>query len=87
MRFSASQPRSRHDTVQHNKLLSREQNELITRVGPGTPMGTVLRAYWLPVLLSEEVQADGDPLRVRLLGEDLTAFRDSLGATQLNQAI
>ena len=60
-------------------MLSREQNELITRVGPGTPMGAVLRAYWLPALLSEEVQADGDPLRVRLLGEDLIAFRDTGG--------
>jgi nitrite reductase/ring-hydroxylating ferredoxin subunit len=56
-------------------MLSREQNDLITRVGPGTPMGTVLRAYWLPVLLSEEVAADGEPLRVKLLGEDLIAFR------------
>src|SRR5260370_42451771 len=60
-------------------MLSPEQNELITRVGPGTAMGTVLREYWLPAVLSEEVDADGPPLRVRLLGEDLVAFRDSTG--------
>jgi phthalate 4,5-dioxygenase len=60
-------------------MLTHEQNELIVRVGAGTPMGSVLRAYWLPVLLSEEVDPDGSPLRVRLLGEDLIAFRDTSG--------
>src|SRR5438045_4140749 len=60
-------------------MLSREQNEMIVRVGPDTPMGAVLRAYWLPVVLSEEVEVDGAPLRVRLLGEDLIAFRDTSG--------
>jgi phthalate 4,5-dioxygenase len=65
-------------------MLSREQNELITRVGPGTPMGAVLRAYWLPVLLSTEVPtADCNPVRVRLLGEDLIAFRDTTGRVGL----
>src|SRR5438128_1928516 len=61
-------------------MLSAEENELITRVGPGTAMGAVLRAYWLPMMPSEELPAaDGDPKRVRLLGEDLIAFRDSSG--------
>jgi phthalate 4,5-dioxygenase len=46
-------------------------------------MGTVLRRYWLPALLSEEVAADGDPLRLRLLGEDLIAFRDTQGQVGL----
>src|SRR4051794_6180256 len=64
-------------------MLSREQNELIVRVGPGTPMGDVLRAYWLPAILSEEVESDGAPLRVRLLGEDLLAFRDTAGKVGL----
>jgi phthalate 4,5-dioxygenase oxygenase subunit len=64
-------------------MLSHELNERIVRVGPGTPMGVALRAYWLPAVLSEEVAADGDPLRVRLLGEDLIAFRDSLGQVGL----
>ena len=66
-------------------MLSQEQNELIVRVGRGTLMGDVLRAYWLPAVLSEEVEADGTPLRVRLLGEDLIAFRDSNGQVGLIQ--
>src|SRR5581483_6482770 len=61
-------------------MLSDEDNELLTRVGPGTPMGEVLRHYWHPVLLSSELaEPDGPPLRVRLLGEDLVAFRDTSG--------
>jgi phthalate 4,5-dioxygenase len=64
-------------------MLTREQNELIVRVGPGTPMGNALRAYWLPAVLSEEVEADGAPLRVRLLGEDLLAFRNTAGKVAL----
>jgi nitrite reductase/ring-hydroxylating ferredoxin subunit len=61
-------------------MLSTEENELLTRVGSGTPMGELMRRYWLPALLSEEI-ADPDcpPVRVRLLGEDLVAFRDSGG--------
>jgi phthalate 4,5-dioxygenase len=61
-------------------MLSREDNETMCRVGPGTPMGTALRRFWLPALLSEELPApDGDPRRVQLLGEDFVAFRDSSG--------
>jgi phthalate 4,5-dioxygenase len=61
-------------------MLSKEENELVTRVGPGTPMGEAMRRYWLPALLAEELPApDGPPVRVRLLGEDLVAFRDSAG--------
>ena len=61
-------------------MLSKEDNELITRVGPGTLMGAFMRQYWLPGLLSTEVPArDGDPLRIRLLGENLIAFRDTNG--------
>ena len=61
-------------------MLSREENELITRVGPGTPMGNAMRRYWIPALLSRELaEPDGPPVRVRLLGEDLVAFRDSDG--------
>ena len=66
-------------------MLSAEQNERIVRVGPGTRMGSALRAYWLPALLSEEIAADGPPLRVRLLGEDLVAFRDTTGQVGLIQ--
>jgi phenylpropionate dioxygenase-like ring-hydroxylating dioxygenase large terminal subunit len=61
-------------------MLSREQNELLTHVGPGTAMGRTLRSYWMPALLSAELPApDCDPVRVRLLGEKLVAFRDSNG--------
>ncbi len=61
-------------------MLSKEDNELLTRTGPGTPMGELFRRYWLPVLLSEELPApDCAPVQVRILGEELVAFRDSNG--------
>src|SRR6266508_253332 len=61
-------------------MLSKEENELLTRVGPGTPMGAVLREYWMPMVFSSELpEPDCKPLRVRLLGEDLVAFRDTEG--------
>lgn len=61
-------------------MLTQEQNDLLTRVGPGTPMGEVLRRYWIPALLGWELaEPDGAPLRLRLLGENLIAFRDTSG--------
>ena len=61
-------------------MLTREDNDLLTRVGPGTPMGNLLRRYWMPALLSNEIpEPDCPPVRVRILGEDLVAFRDSEG--------
>lgn len=61
-------------------MLPREENELLTRVGQGTPMGGTMRLYWIPALLARELEEpDGPPVRVRLLGEDLVAFRDSEG--------
>src|SRR5215831_12086841 len=61
-------------------MLSKHDNELITRVGPGTPMGELMRRYWLPALLSEELpEPDCPPMRLRLLGEDLVAFRTTSG--------
>jgi phenylpropionate dioxygenase-like ring-hydroxylating dioxygenase large terminal subunit len=61
-------------------MLSREENQFVTRVGQGTPMGNTMRMYWIPALLSKEIaEPDGPPTRVRLLGEDLVAFRDSEG--------
>ena len=61
-------------------MLSREDNELLTRVGPGTPMGDTMRRYWIPALLARELpEPDCPPVRVRLLGEDLVAFRDTQG--------
>jgi phthalate 4,5-dioxygenase oxygenase subunit len=61
-------------------MLSREENELLTRVGRGTGMGETMRLYWVPALLAREIaEPDGPPVRVRLLDEDLVAFRDSEG--------
>ena len=61
-------------------MLSREENDFLTQVGPGTPMGEVFRRFWLPALLSSELrEPDCPPLRFRLLGEDLVAFRDTDG--------
>ena len=64
-------------------MLSTEDNQRITRVGPGTEMGKLMRLYWIPFLLAKDVAADGQPYRVRLLGEDLVAFRDSQGQVGL----
>jgi phthalate 4,5-dioxygenase oxygenase subunit len=61
-------------------MLNREENELLTRVEGDAPMGQTMRRYWLPALLSEEIpDNDGAPVRVRLFGEDLVAFRDTHG--------
>ena len=54
-------------------------SETLTRVGPGTPMGQLMRQYWIPALMSSELVADGDPVRLMLLGEKLVAFRDTHG--------
>jgi phthalate 4,5-dioxygenase oxygenase subunit len=67
--------------------ITKEMNERLTRVGPGTPMGELMRRYWMPAALSEELpEKDGAPIRVRLLGEDLVAYRDSSGEVGLVDA-
>lgn len=61
-------------------MLRREDNELLTQTGPGTPMGDLFRRYWLPALLSEELpENDCPPARVKILSERLVAFRDTEG--------
>src|SRR5262245_28700435 len=61
-------------------MLSAKDNELLTRVGPGTPMGNLLRRFWIPALLADELPAPNcDPVRVRLLGENFIAWRDAAG--------
>jgi phthalate 4,5-dioxygenase oxygenase subunit len=60
-------------------MLSHEDNEKLTRVGPGTPMGQLMRLYWIPFLPASDLTADGQPQRVRLLGEELLAFKDTQG--------
>ncbi len=65
-------------------MLSDEDNEILTRVGPGTAMGDLFRQYWLPVLTSSELpERDGPPKRVRMLGENLIAFRTTSGQVGL----
>jgi phthalate 4,5-dioxygenase oxygenase subunit len=67
-------------------MLSREDNELLCRVGRGTPTGNLLRQYWIPALMSSELpEPDGPPVRVRLLGENLIAFRVTSGKVGLIQ--
>jgi phenylpropionate dioxygenase-like ring-hydroxylating dioxygenase large terminal subunit len=61
-------------------MLSKEQNDLLTQSGPGTPLGRLFRRYWIPALLAEELPAnDCPPVRVKLLSERLIAFRDTNG--------
>jgi len=61
-------------------MLRKEQNELLTQTGPGTPMGRLFRTYWIPALLAEELpENDCPPVRVKLLAERLLAFRDTEG--------
>ncbi len=68
-------------------MLSREENEMLTRTGPGTPMGQLLRRFWLPALLPDELPTpDSAPVRIRLLSEDLVAFRDTQGRLGLIDA-
>jgi len=65
-------------------MLSREENELLTRTGLGTPAGAYFRRYWLPALQASELPTpDCPPVRVRILGEDLIAFRDTEGRVGL----
>ncbi|HXE16048.1 MAG TPA: Rieske 2Fe-2S domain-containing protein [Stellaceae bacterium] len=60
-------------------MLNREDNELLTRIGPGTPMGSMLREYWVPACRSAKLEADGAPARIRLFGENFVAFRATDG--------
>ena len=64
-------------------MLTKEQNDLLTLTGPGTPGGALLRRYWQPVGLSEEIPAGSAPKPVRILSEDLVFFRDEFGAPAL----
>ena len=67
-------------------MLSTPDNELLSRVGPDTPMGNLVRQYWIPALMSSELpEPDGAPVRVRLLGENLIGFRVTSGKVGLIQ--
>jgi phthalate 4,5-dioxygenase oxygenase subunit len=61
-------------------MLTREINDLLTRSGPGTPTGNLLRRYWIPLLLAEELpEPECAPIRVKVLSERLLAWRDTQG--------
>ena len=59
--------------------MRQKDSDDLVRVGPGTTMGKLMRQYWLPAAMSSELKADGEPMRLMLLGEQLIAFRDSAG--------
>jgi len=65
-------------------VLPKDENDLLTRVGPGSAMGALMRRYWIPAAFSTQIaKPDGPPLRVRLLGENLVLFRDTQGRVGL----
>lgn len=68
-------------------MLTPEDNELLCRIAGKSPMGQMVRRYWLPALFSKEIENDSHPVRVRLMGEDLVAFRDSNGDVGLIQEL
>src|ERR1700723_4174373 len=59
--------------------MRQKDSDDLVHVGPGTTMGKMMRQYWLPAAMSSELKADGEPMRLLLLGEQLIAFRDSAG--------
>ena len=60
-------------------MLTREENDILTKVGAAEPMGALFRRYWIPAFRVDEVRSGGDPKRIRLLGENLVAYRDATG--------
>ena len=64
-------------------MLTKEENEMLTRVGSGTPAGELLRRYWLPVSVAKELTDENAAKFVRILGEDLVLFRDKSGRVGL----
>ena len=64
-------------------MLTQEENDFLTQVGPGTPAGALLRRYWLPVGVHEELSAEHPTKFVRVLGEDLVLFKDKSGRVGL----
>src|SRR4051794_11071100 len=66
-------------------MLTKEENDFLTHVGPGTPAGQLFRRYWLPFCVADEVSAENPTKFVRLLGEDLVLFLDKSGKAGLIQ--
>ena len=68
-------------------MLTPTENDRLCRIAGGAPMGRMIRRYWIPAALSEELaEPDGTPVRVRLMGEDFVAFRDTAGTVALVDA-
>ena len=65
-------------------MATQQDNDTLTRVSAGTPMGDLMRQYWIPAAKSSELTKDGDPVRIKLLGEELIAFRDTAGRVVRN---
>jgi len=75
---------SGHNRNESYAAMNREMSETLVRAGPGTPMGSLMRRYWVPILLSSEIaEPDGPQARVQILGEKLLAFRDTEGKVGL----
>ena len=68
-------------------MLTAEQNELLTRIGPGTPCGELMRRYWHPIAAVSELEGQKWNKRVRLLGEDLVLFRTAGPARPDHRAV
>ena len=60
-------------------MLNLEEQDLLTRVGPGTSGGDLLRRYWHPIALAAQLESDPNPIPVKVMGESLVLFRDDLG--------
>jgi len=60
-------------------VLTKEENELLTRVGPGTPCGELLRRYWQPVCVASELTNENPKKRIKVMGEELVVYRDPSG--------
>src|SRR5215471_17219244 len=72
------------DCREVSRMLSLEDNELLTNTDKGTPMGDLFRRYWIPVALSEELPGpDCVPIKLKILNEDLIAYRDTSGKVGL----
>ena len=68
-------------------MLSAEDNAVLTQTGASTPMGRYFRRFWQPVALSRELpEPDGAPIKLQVMGEELVAFRDTLGRVGLVDA-
>ncbi len=60
-------------------MMTQEENDLLTQTDRGTPMGELMRRYWQPVALSEELPEGGAPIPVKIMGEELVLYRDEQG--------